>query len=189
MTTGGRVVYTVTKNKKKGNWTRHDTRYLKNIIKYMPHLYVCEITKWMQIMSSRYWSESYIYKNLRKLGWSLQVVFERARQIDLQERANYKYALHYYLKHPRQIITLDETHRGKKLQSDVVAGQLPVNRHTWTVSSGRTVGGIPHYVQLISRDLFRPPESLCSGKTVKTTRTRHGGRWIKKDSFSGWNKS
>ena len=108
-----KVVYNVRGNKRKGKWTRHDTRHLKNIIKYMPHLYVYEITERMQIMSGRYWSQSYIYKNLRKLGWSLQVVSERARQIDLQERANYKYALHYYLKHPRQLITLDETYRGK----------------------------------------------------------------------------
>ena len=109
-----RVVYRVGGNKRKGAWTRHDTRYLKNIIKYMPHLYVFEITERMRIMSGHFWSQSYIYKNLRKLGWSLQVVFERARQIDLQERANYKYALHHYLKHPRQLITLDETSREKK---------------------------------------------------------------------------
>ena len=64
----------------------------------MPHLYVLEITVRMRVMSGVRWSESYIYKHLRKLGWSLQVVFERARQIDEQERANYKYALYYYLK-------------------------------------------------------------------------------------------
>ena len=46
-----RVVYRVRGNKRKGTWTRHDTRYLKNIIKYMPHLYVFEITERMQIMS------------------------------------------------------------------------------------------------------------------------------------------
>ena len=80
----------------------------------MPHFYVCEITKRVRIMSGIYWSESYIYKNLRKLGQSLQVVFERARQIDQQERENYQYALHYYLKNPRQLIILDKTYRGKK---------------------------------------------------------------------------
>ena len=107
-------MFNVKGNKRKGKWTRHDTRHLKNIIKYMPHLYVNEITERMQIVSGRFWSQSYMYKNLRKLGWSLQVIFERARQINLQERANYKYALHYYLKHPRQLITLDGTYRGKK---------------------------------------------------------------------------
>ena len=75
-------------------------------------------------MSGVRWSESYVYKHLRKLGWSLQVVFERARQIDEQERANYKYALYYFLKNPRQLIFLDETYRGKKAS---------IRRRCWSV--------------------------------------------------------
>ena len=66
----------------------------------------------------------YIYKNLRKLGWSLQVVFERAKQIDLQERANYLYALHYHVKHPRHVLVLDETNSGRKSS---------VRRRCWSV--------------------------------------------------------
>ena len=74
-----RVVYNLHKHKKRGIWSKQDTLYLRNMIKYMPHLYVFEITKRMRILSGVRWSQSYVYKNLRKLGWSLQVVFERAR--------------------------------------------------------------------------------------------------------------
>ena len=35
-------------------------------------------------------------------------------QIDEQERANYLYALHYYVKHPKQVLVLDETNNGRK---------------------------------------------------------------------------
>ena len=119
-----RVAYRLDKHKKRGLWNRQDTKYLRSLVKYMPHLYVSEITIRMRVMSGVRWSESYIYKHLRKLGWSLQVVFERARQIDEQERANYKYALHYFLKNPRQLIFIDETYRGKKAS---------IRRRCWSV--------------------------------------------------------
>ena len=155
----------------------------------MPHLYVFEITERMQIMSGRSWSPSYIYKNLRKLGWSLQVVFERARQIDLQERANYKYALHHYLKHPRQLITLDETYRGKKTtirrRCWSPAGQSPYldcffgshGRRYSALCAANIDGFIPAACEIVFRE--------DSDKDSEETR----GTVKKKDLHSGWNKN
>ena len=120
----------------------------------MPHLYVCEITTQMRVLTGEKWSESYIYKNLRKLGWSLQVVFEHDKQIDLQERANYLYALHYYVKHPKQILVLDETHSSRK---------STMRRRYWSVQGQSpyldcfldlTVDSILHYVLQILSGLY-----------------------------------
>ena len=60
-------------------WREVDSSSLRGILKTHPHFYLDEITLQMELMSGRRWSRATVSREIRRLGISLQVVYERAQ--------------------------------------------------------------------------------------------------------------
>ena len=101
------------RNNKKRHWTSADTCELKNVLDEHPWKYLCEIVWCLELSTGKQWSQSQISRQIKKLGLSLQVVYGRARQINIEQRARYLYCLKSNLKYIDQVVFLDETHKGE----------------------------------------------------------------------------
>ena len=72
-----------------------------------------EIRQTVEFKTGKRWSKSSICRRIRSLGISLQVVYERAQQIDISQRASFKLALYNFVNYPDQLVFVDETSKGE----------------------------------------------------------------------------
>ena len=97
----------------RSRWAESDTIILRYVLDNYAALYMEEMRDQIYILAGKEWSISHLYRQSRKLGYSLQNFFNRARQIDQDEQARYHAKLNLYLHNPEMMICLDETARNK----------------------------------------------------------------------------
>ena len=114
----------------RSRWHTSDTVILRYVLENYPELYMEEMKDQVCILSGKTWSISHLYRQSRKLGYSLQKLFNRALQIDQDEQARYHAKLNLYLHHPEMMICLDETARnngsGRRRRMWSKEGMTPV---------------------------------------------------------------
>ncbi len=89
-----------------------DEQALKEIVDNQPQLYLDEIALELQLMTGKKWSSGTLWRKLHTLGYSLKTAVFRAKQQNLDEVNEYFGRITDRLKHPRQLIYIDETARG-----------------------------------------------------------------------------
>lgn len=97
---------------RRSTFTDHDNTELKRIIRDKPYLYLDEIQKEMRdCCFGRVWHPSTLWRQLRRLGYSLKNAVIRARQACIEEQDRFKLRLAENVSNPRQYIVLDEVHK------------------------------------------------------------------------------
>lgn len=95
--------------------TEEIVQQLKEIVDDNPEFYIDEIAEELVKKTGVYLPLSTIYKTVRhKLGYTLQVCYESAKQRDELERKRYMIALKGLVKNAEQVIVIDETHKDKR---------------------------------------------------------------------------
>ena len=88
---------------------------LRSIINENPEYYMDEIAEELVKHTGVYLPFTTIYRTLKeKLGYSLQVCYESAKQRNELERRRYKRALKSLVKNAEQVLVIDETHKDKR---------------------------------------------------------------------------
>lgn len=83
---------------------------LRNIVDTQPQLYLEEISAELQEITGVKYDDSTVWRVLTKrIKYSLQVVVDRAKQVDEQQREDYKNALHETVLFPDMAVFIDET--------------------------------------------------------------------------------
>lgn len=93
------------------SFTDEDKAALDEIIREEPELYLDEIQDRMQEKRNKIWAPSTLWRQLKRQNYSLQVCTFRAIEQSLHERMSYKGRLDLMVKHPRQVVFLDESHK------------------------------------------------------------------------------
>jgi len=110
-------------------WTQHDTSTLKNIIDYKPWLFLDEIVEQLARIKHHWWDPSLVWKKLvDECDYSLQVVTDKAIEINDQERATYLEAVEAAAFRPDMLLYLDESHKDRN----------SARRRRWWSRRGRT---------------------------------------------------
>jgi transposase len=97
------------------SFTQEDSDALLNIIESSPHLYLDEIQDIMSTQCGKVWHPVTLWRQMKHLGYSLQVATKRAKQQDEGERLLYKEVFEEVVdtNNLQQLIYLDETHRSQ----------------------------------------------------------------------------
>ena len=104
---------------------------LKDIVDNNPELYIDEISEELLKQAGVHLPCSTVYRTIYcKLGYTLQVCYESAKQRDELERKRYSIALKSLVKNVDQVIVIDETHKDKRASR---------RRRAWGVRNG---GGV-----------------------------------------------
>ena len=100
-------------------WVVLDTVILRYVLENYPELYMEEMRDQVCILTGKSWSISYLYRQARRLGFSLQKLFNRAMEIDQNEQVRYHTKLSIYLlQHAEMMIYLEETVKSRALVED-----------------------------------------------------------------------
>ena len=153
-------------------WKGVDSCNLREILDTHPYFYLEQITLQMELMSGRRWSRATVSREIRRLGVSLQVVYERARQIDGSQRAAYKIALHHHVSYVDQLVFIDETSKGENASVrrrfwNPIGGTQPFfeeffgshNKRYTMLAAGDVNGFIVESVDVVHRE--RGPRDTC----------------------------
>ena len=153
-------------------WKGVDSCNLREILDTHPYFYLEQITLQMELMSGRRWSRATVSREIRRLGVSLQVVYERARQIDGAQRAAYKIALHHHVSYVDQLVFIDETSKGENASVrrrfwNPIGGTQPFfeeffgshNKRYTMLAAGDVNGFIVESVDVVHRE--RGPRDTC----------------------------
>jgi hypothetical protein len=110
-------------------WTDADTRKLKHIVDLEPGLYLDELVDRMETVTGKRWHYSVIWDKLRnQVGYSLQVVSDKAAEMDVEERESYMEAVKAAVIRPEMLVYIDETHKDRSSS----------RRRRWWSRRGRT---------------------------------------------------
>ena len=97
---------------KEGQFTSEHEDKLEEIMESNPQFYLDEFQDAMLEATGKVWAPSTIWRKLHKLNYSLQVAVLRAKQQDDKEVAWFHKRMRDRVKHPRQVLFVDETARG-----------------------------------------------------------------------------
>ena len=88
-----------------------DSAALEDIVQNKPHLYLDEIQLVMRRTRGKVWHTSTLWRQIRRLGHTLQDLVVRARQRSETERELFRHRYSTFVDNPNQAIFIDETHR------------------------------------------------------------------------------
>ena len=138
---------------------------LDAIVKKSPELYLDEIAEELVLQTGVHLPFSTIYRTLRdRLGYSLQVCYDAAKQRDEVERRRYLEALKCLVRDVEQVIVIDETHKDKRASrrrrawakrnsGGIALSKWFKNEKRYTMIAGFTVNGfIESSVGIFPRD-------------------------------------
>ena len=151
-------------------WAKNDKDTLIN----SPELYLDEIRQTVEFKTGKRWSKSSICRRIRSLGISLQVVYERARQIDISQRASFKLVLYNFVNYPDQLVFVDETSKSEHSATrrkfwNIIGRDQPFftaffgshNKRYTVITAGDINGFIPETIDVVHREHGRVREKLC----------------------------
>lgn len=94
------------------SFSQEDNTKLKRIIRDKPYLYLDEIQKEMkECCGGKVWHTSTLWRQMRRLGYSLQKAVFRARLQCRKEQERFMLRLEENTAHPRQYLVIDEVHK------------------------------------------------------------------------------
>ena len=86
--------YSKSRRNRNNRWTSRDKEYLLWILWYRLHIFIDEIQTDLEILTSKKWSISHIYPEIRRTGFNCKKTYLGIAQVDQMERLEFKLGLH-----------------------------------------------------------------------------------------------
>lgn len=160
-------------------WQTSDTDALRQIVTDKPSLYLDEIRERLGFQTARWWDSSTIYKKINEeLKMSLQVVSIHAKQRDEEQRQRYRKGLDCFLAHVKQLVFLDETHKGRSASRRrrhwALRNHSPILRETFVSKHSKRYSMIAAYdvngfILETCKCFSREPNALGKTRTIDGT--------------------
>ena len=81
------------------------------MVQFRKQNFIDEIQRDLEILTSKKWSISHIYREIRRNGFSCKKIYLRAAQVDKMERLDFRLRLQEMCIRPEMLICVDETAR------------------------------------------------------------------------------